>query len=130
MGLSTQVWRLVFSMWDHRNQVLHNTEMINSLSGLDIIKVAIKAEISKGLQGLDPIYAPYFQYSHQDIDNMKSVPARDWLLLIRRVRALQGIQYNDTISNSKSLQKWIGLNVPKKAYQDKFRFIRTGYAAA
>ena len=104
------------------NQLLHNTEMINSLSGLDIVKAAIKTKLSKGLQGLDPIYAPYFQYSHQDIDKMKSVPARDWLLLIRRVRMLKRIQYNDTISNSKPLQKWIGLTVTKKAYQDKFCF--------
>ena len=34
IGLSTQVWHLVFTMWQHRNECLHEADNLDRLSGL------------------------------------------------------------------------------------------------
>ena len=127
VGLSTHLWKLVFHMWNHRNQVLHHKEELDCLSGLDIVKQAIRTEITCGLLDLDPIYYTYFNYTDTQITNMKSVDARNWLVLIRRAREAKGFQYNDNISNSAPLKKWIGLTVQKKAQQAYLALARTGY---
>ena len=127
VGLSTQLWRLTFSMWDHRNQVLHNTTASDSLQGLDVVKTAILQELSLGLDTLDTIYTSYFSISSSSVQTMKSVDARNWLTLIRRAREASGYLYNDRISASKALQKWIGLKKPTLSANS--RFSRTGYNA-
>ena len=126
VGLSTQIWKIVFSMWDHRNKTLHAKEACDSLSGLDIVKTSILSELQKGLDHLDPIYSSYFSISPSSISTMKSVDARNWLLLIRRARMAQGDIYTDTISTSPALQKWIGLH--KTAQTVHMKYSRTGYA--
>ena len=127
VGLSTQLWRLTFSMWDHRNQVLHNTTASDHLQGLDVVKTAIVQELSLGLDTLDTIYTSYFSISSTSVQTMKSVDARNWLTLIRRAREASGYIYNDHISASKALQKWIGLKKPTLSANS--RFSRTGYHA-
>ena len=114
-------------MWDHRNNVLHNNDTLASLSGLDIVKDAIKTELQRGIATLDPLYYSYFTFSFQDIANMKSVDARNWLVLIRRARKAKGFIYQDKISESQPLKKWIGLTVPKKRTKTYLRLVRTGY---
>ena len=114
-------------MWDHRNHILHKNQEIDSLSGFGVVKAAIILELQRGLSTLDPLYYSYFTYSSQDIANMKSADARNWLVLIRRAREAKGFIYHDKISQSKSLKKWIGLTIPKKAAKTYLRLARTGY---
>ena len=114
-------------MWDHRNHILHKNQEIDSLSGFGVVKAAIILELQRGLSTLDPLYYSYFTYSSQDIANMKSADARNWLVLIRRAREAKGFIYHDTISQSKPLKKWIGLTIPKKAATTYLRLARTGY---
>ena len=127
IGLSVQLWNIIHAMWENRNNVLHQNQVIESLSGLDIVKQAIRAELQKGLSTLDPLYYSYFNFSSTDIAKMKSVDARNWLVLIRRAREAKGFCYYDKISQSQPLQKWIGLTIPKKANKTYLRLIRTGY---
>ena len=127
VGLSTQLWNIIYDMWDHRNQVLHQKKEIESLSGQDIINAAIKEELRKGLGTLDPMYYSYFNINTKHIANMKSVEARNWLVLIRRAREAKGFTYHDRIAESKALQKWIGLTIQKKDKQIYLRLVRTGY---
>ena len=128
VGLSTQLWRLVFLMWDHRNKILHETEAANKIYGLDIVKTAIVQELQQGPDTLDNIYSPYFQLTLTSVKTMTSADARNWLTLIRRAREIQGYQYNDHISRTPALGKWIGLL--KSAKQAHLRFSRTGYNPA
>ena len=57
--LSKQLWKLVFSMWDHRNSTLFMTSKIEELSGIQIVKNAIQQERLWGLGSLDPSFQPY-----------------------------------------------------------------------
>ena len=127
VGLSSQLWNLIYFMWDHRNHILHKNQEIDSLSGFGVVKAAIILELQRGLSTLDPLYYSYFTYSSQDIANMKSADARNWLVLIRRAREAKGFIYHDKISQSKPLKKWIGLTIPKKAATTYLRLARTGY---
>ena len=126
-GLSTQLWKIIYHMWDHRNHILHHKDTLDTLSGLDIVKAAIKEEVRKGPLTLDPIYNTYFHYTHTQIQKMKSVDARNWLTLIRRAREAKGFVYTDTISQSRPLKKWIGLTYRKKAKQTYLALAHTGY---
>ena len=44
--LSKQLWKLVFSMWEHQNDTLCTTSKIDNLSSLQIVKKAIQQEPS------------------------------------------------------------------------------------
>ena len=125
VGLSTQLWRLIFKMWDNRNKILHETEAANKVYGLDIVQTAIITELQQGPDTLDMIYHSYFKINLKSVKKMTSVDARNWLTLIRRARNVQGYQYNDYISRTPALQKWIGLR--KSAKKAHLRFSRTGY---
>ena len=127
VGLSAQLWNIIYYMWDHRNNILHNNKELASLSGMDVVKDAIQIKLQRGLATLDPLYYSYFTYKPQDIANMKSDDARNWLVLIRRTQEAKGFIYNNQISQSKPLQKWIGLTIPKKAKMTYLRLAYTGY---
>ena len=127
VGLSTRLWEIVYTMWEHRNHILHKEKELESLSGMEIVTAAIKTELQRGLLTLDPLYYSYFKIKTTDIAKMKSVEARNWLVLIRRAREAKGFKYNDKIAESKALQKWIGLTIQKKAKQTYLRLVRTGY---
>ena len=106
--------------------VLHHQQTLHNLSGLDVVKKAICAEVQRGLLTLDPLYHSYFTLTDAQITKMTSVDARNWLVLIRRAREVKGFTYTDSISNSAPLKKWIGLTVQKKARQGYLAFAQTG----
>ena len=95
IGLSTQVWRLVFSMWQHRNDCLHESDNLDRLSGLDQVDIAIRQERALGIGTLDPVYVPYFKQSTASLLKLSSTKRRQWLALVRRARESQGHRYID-----------------------------------
>ena len=131
IGLSTQVWRLVFSMWQHRNDCLHESDNLDRLSGLDQVDIAVRQERALGIGTLDPVYVPYFKQSTASLLKLSSTKRRQWLALVRRARESQGHRYIDEISTAASLRRWIGLRVKRapgsKVPNSKFNFSRTGY---
>ena len=130
VGLSKQIWALVFTMWQHRNHCLHDSETSNLLQGIDHVNDAIQFECSIGLGSLAPIYKHYFA-SPNTLLASSSLKKRKWLSLIRRARETHNYKYDDDIATNVSLRKWIGLNplVRKKRHsQSTIRQIsRTGY---
>ena len=137
VNLSKQLWKLVFTMWDHRNTVLFTTSKIDELSGIAQIKQAILQEKELGLGKLDPSYAPYLTLSSSSFSNMKTIDLRRWLSLIRQAREESGYIYTDEIATNKALRDWVGLSESKPVSQhqqrakrkqrQQIRFIRTGY---
>ena len=109
--LSKRLWRLVFSMWDHRNNVLFSKQKVDKLSGIDKVKRAIAEERRRGIGTLDPSFKPYFELSTETFSKMKSINLRRWLSLIRQAREDQGVEYADEFSTSFALRDWIGLAV-------------------
>ena len=47
-------------MWVHRNNVLHETDAINLVSGKEHLIEAVFLEHLQGLDNLPHVYAPYF----------------------------------------------------------------------
>ena len=137
--LSKQLWRLVFSMWDHRNNVLFATSKLDELSGIAKVKQAIAEERARGLGTLDPSFRPYFALTTESFSKMKSINLRRWLSLIRQAREDQGTEYADEFSTSFALRDWIGLAVlpthlrnhqqrqARRRQEGQLRRLRTGY---
>ena len=137
--LSKQLWKLVFSMWDHRNSVLFAKDKVDKMSGIDKVKRAISEERARGVGTLEPSFRPYFALSTDAFSKMKSINLRRWLSLIRQAREDQGIEYADEFSTSFALRDWIGLAVlpmhlrnhqqrqERRRQEGKLRRLRTGY---
>ena len=137
VGLSKQLWKLVFSMWDHRNETLFTTTKVDDLSGIQMVKKAILKERRLGLGLLDPSFQPYLSLPLSSFSKMKSIDLRRWLCLIRQAREDSGMIYNDEITSDVALREWVGLNRKpqesihrqqgRRKQHKKLRFIRTGY---
>ena len=133
--LSKQLWKLVFSMWDHRNSLLFNTNKIDDLSGIQKVKIAVEQERNLGLGTLDPSFLPYLSLTHTSFSKMTSLDLRRWLSLIRQAREEKMHTYNDELATSKPLRAWVGLSdqTPSRDHSSRrrqlnqIRFIRTGY---
>ena len=137
IGLSTQLWIFVFSMWDHRNTILFQNGKVEELSGIQKVKRAIVKEKGLGIGELDPSFAPYLSLPQSAFDQMKSIDLRKWLAMIRNARETAGHEYADELVTSKALRSWIGLPDSPPAPKEKpsrkrkrartLRFIRSGY---
>ena len=132
--LSKQLWKLVFSMWEHRNESLFTTTKIDKLSGIQLVKRAIQQERSWGVQNLDPAYRPYFSLPLNSFSKMKSIDLRRWLCLIWQAREDSGKIYNDEMASDSALREWVGLDRTPQGSQHrqqgrctKLRFSWTGY---
>ena len=137
--LSKKIWKLVFSMWDHRNNALFSEGTIDTMSGIDKVRAAIARERQIGLGNLDLSFAPYFTLPTSSFTKMKPINLRRWFSLIRKAREAQGHEYQDEFTSSAALRDWIGLTVlPEHLFnqqqqmdqhrqQAQLRRIRTGY---
>ena len=56
---SRRLWEAVYSMWEHRNLVMHRTGKITEFSGGKELQAACLAELALGFQNLEEIYHPY-----------------------------------------------------------------------
>ena len=137
VGLSKQLWKLVFSMWEHRNEALFTATKVDDLSGINIVKRAILRERTLGVRNLDPAYKPYLTIPLTSFTKMKSIDLRRWLCLIRQAREDTGMIYNDEITTDTALREWVGLDrrsqesqhrqQGRRKQRKKLRFTRTGY---
>ena len=137
VGLSKQLWKLVFSMWEHRNEALFATTKVDDLSGIQMVKRAILKERNIGLGTLDQSYTPYLSLPLSSFSKMKSIDLRRWLCLIRQAREESGMIYNDEITTDIALREWVGLDrrpqesqhrqQGRRKQRTKLRFTRTGY---
>ena len=137
--LSKQLWKMIFSMWDHRNAVLFESGKIDEMSGIQKVKRAIARERRIGLGNLDRGFIPYFQISTQTFQSMKPIGLRRWFSMIRQAREDRGYVYSDEFVTSFPLRDWVGLSVlpqhlvqhqekeQQRRQQALLRQIRTGY---
>ena len=132
-GLSKELWKLVFSMWNHRNSVLFAKGKVDELSGISAVREAIMLEQQLGLGQLDPAFSPYLKLPASSFSKMKSIDLCRWLSLIRQAREETGYQYADELVTSNALQEWVGLSKsPSQPHRNvnsprRIRFDRLGY---
>ena len=133
---SKQLWKLVFFMWDHPNEVLFTTSKLDELSGNSLVKIAIQKERGLGLGQLDISFQPYLSLPLSSFSKMKSIDLRRWLCLIRQAREDTGTRYTDKIASDPALREWVGLNRNNQEphstngtqeQRSQLRFDTTGY---
>ena len=54
--LSLKLWAITYNLWKHRNQILHETDAVHALSGMDVLRASIIAEYNIGQ---DELPMPY-----------------------------------------------------------------------
>ena len=109
----TYNWHIIATVWEGRNEKMHHTETIHDLSGMPQVKEAIRAEWYIGLGRL-----PASQFSHHfslALDKLLLKPyeyQKTWLATIRQGRILLDPSNlcQDEISDSDTLQKWLGIS--------------------
>ena len=114
VNLSKQLWWIVFGMWDHRNQEMFSGK-VDTLSGEELLKRAIRTELNRGIDGLSPLYSKYFKTSTKALFLKPIRVIKQWLVVVRKGRIEQRADYNDDIQASIEVQEWIGLITKEEA---------------
>ena len=107
--LVDKLWNIIYQLWTHRNNCLHETEALNQNSGIDQLKLAIVHEHALGLLDLPTVYRPYFT-SLPTLLSKATKHQKQWFLVIRAGReSCSTFQHYDNFSTEASLRSWIGL---------------------
>ena len=110
INLTIKLWQMIQKMWIHRNNVLHETEAIDLISGKEHLIEAVFLEHLQGLDHLPTVYAPYFVITLDDLLKKPITRLKEWFLVIRSGRESNGTnQYTDIFTKDKSLRTWVGL---------------------
>ena len=108
--LVAKLWNIIYQLWIHRNNCLHDTEMINSLSGKNMLETAIIHEHALGIKDLPSVYKSYFS-SLSKLQEKSIKHQKQWFLVIRSGReACLTFSHYDRFSTDPTLRSWVGLS--------------------
>ena len=108
--LSKRLWTAVYSMWEHRNSVMHRTGKITEFSGGKELEKACLHELSLGYTNIDELFHPYIEVSRSDFIKESTDYKRNWFSIIRQARENSGHVYTDLFSHCQSSRDWVGLS--------------------
>jgi len=100
-------WNLVYHLWTHHNSVLHESQALTSLSGLDPLRRAIKTEHTLGRSSLHQVYNRYFSTTLETLLQRPPDQLKQWFLVIRSGREAIHATTPDTFSTNATLRNWI-----------------------
>ena len=111
--LIIKLWQIIQQIWTHRNNMLHETEAINYVSGMEHLQEAIFLEHLQGLDNLPYVYASYFLISLPTLFKKKATHLKQWFLVIRSGReSCDPDSFSDIFATNTCLRKWVGLSIP------------------
>ena len=84
--LSIKLWSITFNIWKHRNNVLHDTEAIHQLSGMEILKQSITAVYNLGQDELPMPYSPFFYQPLPLLLRKSHTYLKRWFMTVRAGR--------------------------------------------
>ena len=58
--LSLRLWSITFNLLKHRNQILHESDAIQRLSGIDTLRTSVIAEYTSSQDVLPMSYTSFF----------------------------------------------------------------------
>ena len=108
--LSKKLWEAVYSMWEHRNSVMHRTGKITDFSGGKELQAACLAEFKLGRRALSDIYHPYLDISRSTFIKESTDYKRNWFSIVRQARENSGHVYTDLFSHCQASRDWVGLS--------------------
>ena len=106
-------WKLIASVWESRNEQLHQTERIHDLEGMSVVRDAIKKEWDIGLGRLPASqFSHYFNIPMEKLLLKSHEYLKSWLMTIRQGRILLDPEnlLHDEIETSDTLQKWLDIS--------------------
>jgi hypothetical protein len=109
-SIITHNWTLVYKLWLERNEVLHQKDTINSISGALLLDIEVEREYDAGYHDLPQSIHKWFRMSKSHLMEQSVEYKKGWLLLVRTVRESLQIAEYSIFSSSKALRKWVGLN--------------------
>ena len=108
--VTKKMWKILLQLWQHRCAMLHNTNAVHQLSGLEQLNTAITAEYAIGKGDLPGPYSSFFHTPlpfllKKDVNSLKR-----WFLIIRAAREANTMVGDlDDFSFNGPLRTWIGL---------------------
>ena len=103
-------WQMLYKQWLVRNEVLHQKDIINSISGAALLDIEIEREYELGCEDLPQTAHRWFTMTKQQLLEKSTDYKRGWLLLVRTLQESLNIAHYSIFSSSKALRKWVGLN--------------------
>ena len=110
-NLICQLWDLQWNTWMHRNSVLHNTPIVELMSGTACLDQALRHEWRLGFNDMPVTIKAMLPDHIETVLQMRVADKKGWLVLLRRTRESQGDnRIQDEFSKEgSSLRKWVGL---------------------
>ena len=108
--LTMKLWHLTFSIWKHRNSALHESDAIDRLSGIQLLKNAITSEYTRGQEDLPMPYSPFFYFPLPTLLRKLTIYLKRWFMTVRagHERFQPNIPY-DAFTTDDTLRTWVGL---------------------
>ena len=103
-------WVTVHKLWIGRNEVLHQTSIINSLSGVVLLDIEIEKEYDAGYDDLPRTVHKWYSIPKDQLMEKSTEYKKRWLLIVRTVKEALNIAEYSLFTSSRALRKWIGLN--------------------
>ena len=108
--VTTKMWNILIQIWQHRCAILHNTNAIHQLSGLEQLHTAIIAEYALGQGDLPGPYSSFFHTPLSFLLNKGVNSQKRWFFINRTAREANNMIGDlDDFSFDGPLRKWIGL---------------------
>ena len=110
--LSLKLWAITYNLWKHRNQILHETDAVHSLSGMEVLRASIIAEYNIGQDELPMPYSPFFYQPLILLLRKSHTYLKRWFMTIRAGRESYYDQppITDNFTTDPQLRVWIGLS--------------------
>ena len=108
-----KLWAMTFKIYKHRNQILHDTEAVHSLSGMaTLLKQSITAEYNLGQDELPMTYSPFFYQPLLLLLRKSHTYLKRWFMTVRAGREsyYENHPIIDEFTTDTTLRVWIGLS--------------------
>lgn len=105
--LILQVWNLIHNLWLGRNEVLHQKDTINSISGETLLDIEIEREYDAGCENLPTVIHPSYRHTKQQLLAQSTEYKKGWLLMVKE--SLEIAEYS-IFTSSHALRRWIGMH--------------------
>lgn len=109
--ISTKSWALTFNIWKHGSQILHETEAVQSLSGMDSLKEAIRAKYILAQDIIPMPYSLFFYLPLLLLLRKLHTYFKHWFMTIRAGRESYYEEHTiiDGFTTDTTLRVWIRL---------------------
>jgi hypothetical protein len=105
-----QCWTMIRNMWAGRNEILHQKEIINSISGEALLDIEIEREYDLGCENLPQSVRKWYRPTKAQILSESITYKKGWLLIIRTVKESLAIADYSIFTSSRALRRWVGLS--------------------